>query len=56
MYAYDETRRRAEEKKFRELIEKIRTSHKKKDNDALQTALENFATSLATNEVSTRVI
>ena len=42
VYAYDETRRRAEEKKFRELIEKIRTSHKKKDNDALQTALRNF--------------
>ena len=42
VYAYDEARRRAEEKKFRDLIEKIRTSHKKKDNDALQTALRKF--------------
>ena len=41
-YAYDEARRRAEEKKFRELIEKIRASHKKKDTVALRTALRKF--------------
>ena len=54
-YAYDEARRRAEEKKFRELIEKIRASHKKKDTVVLH-ALRKFATSLATNEASTRAI
>jgi hypothetical protein len=41
-YAYDEARRRAEDKKFRDLVEKIRTSHKKKDAVALQTALRKF--------------
>ena len=41
-YAYDEARRRAEEKKFRELIEKIRASHTKKDTVALRTALRKF--------------
>lgn len=41
-YAYDEARRRAEDKKFRDLVEKIRTSHKKKDAVALRTALRKF--------------